>query len=580
MGMRNYIPFSYKMMLPYLLLVMITDVVIGFFSYQTALQSRTELVQTNVKWTMQQISDNIQYKMLDMQAVSDSLFGSTSFQKYLQITGDSLEVYEMTSRNLLPTLETSLGMSVQKIRLILYPANKQINEVYGKLDTAITSQSYHILSFSRLEQQADFRKFVQSGKDNKWIQMDTDKSLNHISLLRKLISFNDYQTEIGYLRMSIPLKDIFLSFAALDLNEGSVIRIINQSDGATLIQNAEASGSADDYLKVKIDIPASDFRLETMVPMKILKEDAGKIRNITMLVCGISFVIIALIAVIIARYSGRKMLRIVTHVRSFQNGNFDMRIPFKGNDEFSLLSAAFNRMAHHIDELIREVYLQGMQKKEKELEALQAQINPHFLYNTLSSINSLANIGEIEKLSAMVSQMSKFYRLTLNDGKMIISLDNEINQVKAYLEIQMIKYANRFSVSYSIEPELADCPIIKLILQPFVENVFQHAWFEEHIHIGITGRREDDNIILQINDNGIGMPAEKLQVLLQPREEPGGYGIRNVNERIKLQYGEEYGVFIDSKIGIGTSVRLTLPYLKSQLHEGGASNELPYPAGG
>ena len=181
------------------------------------------------------------------------------------------------------------------------------------------------------------------------------------------------------------------------------------------------------------------------------------------------------------------------------------------------------------------------QKKQAELDVLQAQISPHFLYNTLSTIGSLANLGEVQKVTQMVKGLSKFYRLTLNGGNVYISLEKELEQVGTYLEIQRVKYADTFEVYFDIEPEILHTPVIKLILQPFVENIFKHAWFGETIAIRITGKRLGDRIELKIIDNGIGMRPETLKKMLsntvQSDSHSDKYGLKNVEERIKLRYG-------------------------------------------
>jgi sensor histidine kinase YesM len=273
------------------------------------------------------------------------------------------------------------------------------------------------------------------------------------------------------------------------------------------------------------------------------------------------------IGIIVARLSGKKMKRIVTLVGSFQEGNFYKRIQFSGNDEFVHIADAFNAMARSIQDLIRNVYEQGIQKKQAELDALQAQINPHFLYNTLSTIGSLANLGETRKVTKMVKGLAKFYRLTLNEGHVYVSLEQELEQVETYLEIQRVKYANNFTVYMDIDPEIKNVKVIKLILQPFVENIFKHAWFGETIAIRITGHRLKDCIELKIIDNGIGMKPETLRKMLSASTQSDGYGLINVQERIKLRYGSDFGIHIASIYGAGTTVQILLPIDNIEVNE-------------
>lgn len=559
----KYVPFSYKIMVPYLLLVMLTDAVVGYFSYRTAVRSRTEIVEANVGWALAQMRDNAFYRLNDLRAISDSLFSSPAFQSNLQVAGDRALVHDTIVHSLLPLVETPLRMTAQNIRMIVYVANPGIDEIHGNLDAPINEKSYAILSMSRLKRESWYAGLAAGGEDNVWRQVGNDEAQGNLSLVRKLISFMDYQTEIGFLRISVPARALFQSLPGSELGAGSLVQVSDSRTGQVLYSNDPdrrlSPGEERRYLTLKEAIPGTDIAIEANIPLDVLRQDASRIGAITLLVCGASFVAMAALSVLVARYSGRKMMRIISVVRSFQSGLFAKRIPHRGNDEFAQISSAFNQMAQHIEDLIREVYLRGIQKKEAELQALQSQINPHFLYNTLSSINSLARIGETDKLGAMVAGLARFYRLTLDDGSRLIPIGKEIEQVKSYLDIQAIKYANRFTVGYELEPDILRCETVKLIVQPFVENVFKHAWFGERIHIRIVGRRDGERIELKIIDDGIGMPAHVSERLLK-RGREGGCGIRNVHERIRLQYGPDYGVSLHSRLGIGTTVRIVLPY--------------------
>jgi sensor histidine kinase YesM len=201
-----------------------------------------------------------------------------------------------------------------------------------------------------------------------------------------------------------------------------------------------------------------------------------------------------------------------------------------------------------------------LRKREAELAALQAQINPHFLYNTLSSISRLAKFGEIGKLHDMVMALAKFYRLTLSDGRAIIPIEDEWQQALAYVDIQRIKHRDRLRFSFRIDEGLFRYDTLKLILQPFIENVLEHSWYGgEPIWLKIWGYAQDESIVFQIIDDGVGMPPGKIESIFAPSGVKAGYGIRNVHERIRLQFGEPFGVSIRSGRGIGTSVKIVIP---------------------
>lgn len=558
---KTYIPFTYKLMAMYLLLVLLTDVSIGYISYTMLIDSRTEMAETNIRTAMEQTRNNIKYKMDEIQRMSDTLFGSLSFQSALQKKGEPLEIYHTMKDEIVPQIMAPLELFGDHIRLFVYNTNPDLNDVPGDdMNEPIQDSDYYILPFSSIKDSEWFRKFQKTRSDNVWMPLDTDRKLENISHIRKLVSYQDYSTVIGYLRITAHLDDLLGNFDTFPIEEGISLRLIDQGSGMILYERGQAdrAGRGTD-LKLSEAIPGSDFVIETFVPTAYLKKDARKLQEIIFAVCTASFLFMAFIGFIVARLSGRKISRIITLVRSFEEGNFQKRIRFHGNDEFVRIADAFNAMAANIQDLINSVYVQGIQKKQAELEALQSQINPHFLYNTLSTISSLANLGEAGKVTAMVRGLSKFYRLTLNQGNVYIPLKMELEQVQTYLDIQRVKYADRFSVLFDVDPEALDCRVIKLILQPFVENIFKHAWFDNRITIRIVGRRMGDLLELKVIDNGIGMRPDTLKDMLAGPRQQGGYGLKNVDERIKLRYGPDYGVRISSIYGGGTTVCILLP---------------------
>ncbi|CQR54689.1 sensor histidine kinase [Paenibacillus riograndensis] len=560
--LKKYMPFTYKMMIPYLLLVLLTDVTIGYISYSMLTDSRTEMAESNIRTGMEQARNNIRYQMDEIQRMSDNLFGSQPFQRALELKGTPFEIYLAMLDEIVPQITAPLQLFGNKIRFMLYTPNSQLNIVSGdNLNEPIYDSDYYILPLKDIADSGWYQSLKDSKRDNLWLQIDTDQKLDNLSHVRRLVNFSDYKTVIGYVRITVSLEDLFGGFDTFPVEEGITLRLVEETTGDILFQRGPANydDAGGDYLSLHEKIPGSSFVIESLVPDTYLTKDAGRLGRVIFALCALSFLVMTVIGYVVARLSGRKMSRIVGLVRSFQEGNFQKRIRFSGNDEFVQIADSFNVMATNIQELINSVYVQGIQKKQAELEALQAQINPHFLYNTLSTISSLANLGEIEKVTGMVQGLSRFYRLTLNQGNVYIELEKELEQVATYLDIQRVKYADAFTVYVDVEEEILHMQVIKLVLQPFVENVFKHAWFGETIAIRLTGRRVGDNIELKVIDNGIGMRPEDIKRMMQGPSQAGGYGVKNVNERIKLRYGDDYGVTIASFFGAGTTVRLLLP---------------------
>ncbi|WP_150265178.1 sensor histidine kinase [Paenibacillus tepidiphilus] len=567
---KKYIPFTYKTMIPYLVLVLLTDMIIGYIAYTMLIQSRTEMAETNIRTALKQTRSNIEYQTDEITRMANSLFLNLTFQSALQFRGEPLQNMLKMRDDIVPYMKAPLQLYGNSLRLALYTVNDSMYDITGdEMWTPIGRSDYYVLSYRDIEHADWFQAMIAEGQDSFWLQADTDAGLGNISYVRKLVASNAAPAIIGYVRVTARIDELFGNFDAFPIGQGMNLRLIDTAAGTSIYGKGQVNPAAgkNDYLVISEELSLPGYAIEARVPHAYLYKDASRMQRAITAVCSISFLIMALIGFLVARLSGKKIKRIVTLVRSFQEGNFYKRIGFGGNDEFGYIAGAFNQMATSIQELIRNVYVQGIQKKQAELDVLQAQISPHFLYNTLSTIVSLANLGEVEKVTRMVQGLSKFYRLTLNEGRVYITLEQELEQVRMYLEIQRVKYADTFEVYLDVDPDILQVPMLKLILQPFVENIFKHAWFGETIAIRITGRRAGDRIELKVIDNGIGMRPENLEQMRSNPAHSGSYGLKNVEERIKLRYGNEFGIDIGSIYGAGTTVRIILPVDNEEIRE-------------
>ena len=239
--------------------------------------------------------------------------------------------------------------------------------------------------------------------------------------------------------------------------------------------------------------------------------------------------------------------------------------------EIDELSENFNDKIIRIKELIENIKTEQKNKKNTELWLLQSQINPHFLYNTLDTVVWMAEAGDSKKVVDMITALSSFLRIGLNNGKRFISIREEIRHIESYLKIQKFRYEDILEYSIEIEDNLFDIRILKLLLQPIVENALYHGikYKRSGGKISIKGYREEKNIILQVKDNGIGMDSTRLEKLRNTvnikfvdavvKSSGESFGLYNVAERIRLYYGSEYGLNIESKENIGTTVSIILP---------------------
>jgi len=234
-----------------------------------------------------------------------------------------------------------------------------------------------------------------------------------------------------------------------------------------------------------------------------------------------------------------------------------------------------NQLRKLMDDIVKE----QEQKRKSEFSALQAQINPHFLYNTLDSIVWMIESDRYREAISMVTALARLFRISLSKGNTIITIRTELQHAMDYLHIQSIRYKNKFTVETNIDPYIEDYYTIKLIIQPLLENAIYHAieMMGGDGVISINGYFMNDDIYIEVKDNGLGMLPEKAESLLEAEpaaEKKGsGFGLKNVHQRIQLYYGQQYGLEIDSEIDVGTIVRIHLPANKNadleQVKEGG-----------
>lgn len=250
-------------------------------------------------------------------------------------------------------------------------------------------------------------------------------------------------------------------------------------------------------------------------------------------------------------------------MKTVESGNLDIQISDTRKDEIGDLARGFQHMVTELRRLIREVYESQIAQKKYEMTALRAQINPHFLYNSLSLINWKALEIGAEDISKVTLELSRYYRTSLNKGKNVMPIREELDNVKAYLEIQEMFHDYSFDVEIAVAPDIMEYETLNLVLQPLAENAIHHGIDQLRDRKGvitITGSKEGQEIVLKVTDNGNGMSQEKAESILQNTSP--GYGVKNVHSRIQLQYGESYGLIINSVEGTGTEIQVHFPVVE------------------
>ena len=297
-------------------------------------------------------------------------------------------------------------------------------------------------------------------------------------------------------------------------------------------------------------------------PTEIITHSAADllIRNVPLV--GICVVLLVILGYLFSRRIVSYLERLTENMNQIHMGFRKVTVSSSSNDEVGVLIRSFRRMMDQMNHLISEVYEGKIRLQNSEMKALQAQINPHFLYNSLSIINWKALEAGEEEISKVTLALSTYYRTSLNRGETMTTVENEMNNIRSYLRIQLIMHDNSFQAieKVDLDSEMMGIRIPKLILQPFVENAIDHGLDlseREKKFLRITVRQEGDSVLFEIEDNGAGMEEEKAQKIMSYQSP--GYGVRNVCERIRVLYGEAGSVRVESAVGEGTKVMIRLP---------------------
>lgn len=307
------------------------------------------------------------------------------------------------------------------------------------------------------------------------------------------------------------------------------------------------------------------WKVAATIPLKDVLYQTGSIKMMAIVVGIVVIALSSTISFLISTKITKPIREMTKLVKVVAKGNLDVKYEARTNDELKDLSDGFNYMTSSLKELIGKVYIEEIQLKQAQLENLNAKINPHFLYNTLDTIYWMLVIAEQNEISNLVVALSDMLRYSISKSGDQVTVREEIKQIDNYLYIQKTRFKDRLDVEYEVEEAANDCYIMKLLIQPIVENAIKHGLeFQSQKGLIIIKVYEKvEEIIIQIIDNGKGMSEREVKHLLNRADTSSlkkpGIGLNNVNERIKMFYGAKYGITVESKLGEGTCVNINVP---------------------
>jgi two-component system, sensor histidine kinase YesM len=328
-----------------------------------------------------------------------------------------------------------------------------------------------------------------------------------------------------------------------------------------LIKRLNEGSLQEDFVFKESSSTSYDWTAYLYRPLDTIYASTYKITVTVFIVILLCVLILFLSIYFLSRVTVRPLEKLEKNMELIEKGDLSVTVTNSSTDEIGNLIRRFSNMVHKLQEMINEVYKSKIAKQEYEMKALQAQINPHFFYNSLSLINSKAIIAEQEDISKMAQLLSTFYRTTLNRGKNTISVREELENTTSYIQIQRMMHSDSFDVRCEVDEEILDYTMLNLLLQPLVENAINHGIDHKESPgkavLTITAKQLDNNLIFNVSDNGCGMEPELLITILTTKTK--GYGVQNVHHRVQLTYGVEYGLTYTSKLMEGTTVTLTIP---------------------
>lgn len=568
-----------KIMIIYICIGTIPILLLGLFASGQERKTLMEREHRNIEDSVSQGASQLKSQILVYNNLSDYIAFNQPISDVLIGDYDNIfSMYEQYTATVDPVLSS------------LKYFNPNINQITIYLDKNIVKHDTMVDSLQTIEGEKWYRQNESSlSQKVKWI-IDAE---NKTSFSARTMPIMEQNKQKGILYLDVNYDSLFAGFD--DISRDSYGLYIVDKKGNVLFEKdtfsentasknntkttakkskekrlsfpalkkkmeAQENGKKSNYLIVSADAGVDDWKIIVYQPQKMM---AREIQTLLVLVMGIIAVCIitsVVASLAFSRFVVRDIKRLRDNMQAVEEGNMELMVTSNAGDEVGSLIRGFGSMLGEINRLIHEVYESKLTQRKSEMTALQAQINPHFLYNSLSLINWKALEAGQQDISKITLALSSFYRTSLNRGKNVLTIEKEIENMKSYLEIQLCMHDNDFDVIMDIDEEILPYQTLNLLLQPLVENAIDHGIDlkeDGRGYIKIIGRKDAENIYLTVEDNGVGIEPEILSSILEFKTK--GYGVRNVNQRIRLYYGEEYCLRIESEVGKGTRCTINIP---------------------
>lgn len=563
---------------------------LSLWSYQTTFKTvRNEAYQVMVSAFEQDVR-SINTSLAQIESTADLLCNDADVQRYFQQSFNTAsEEYEQSVRMLRSTDSLLRGMA-RSVRLTMIGYHAELHEIVpfdfenrfslasfsdagmgtqGQVDTAV----YRASRFSMEDWPADIR----SNAKQQWVQTQGDVRNGTASLLQGL-TVSRFSESAGAIKLTFSLHELL---PGVNLQSGDAEYHTYVLNGGALM--GASPDAAEQWQLAISSIPQlasnksdATHQMDGLIAYTAHLNNGWQVTRIyefeamnrfsqitfqfiTVLI--LSLLVTFGLSYIIANHFSSRIHAIGSVVSQFAQGQLNVRVPYQGDSDLDELALGFNKMAERIQSLIRDVYQTQILQQQQHLAMLQSQIRPHFLYNSLSAVVRLSERGDMPAIKSIAMALVRFYRISLSKGREQILFRDEVEHVRAYLEVCAIRYRDGFTCTVDIAPQCDLCYVPKIILQPFVENALEHGMLSDQLlHIRIKAIVHAGSLLITIQDDGVGLSAQMQAALSKDvQTSQNGYGIHNVRQRIQLTYGSGWGVRMHNVQPHGLCVTLAMP---------------------
>ncbi|AIQ57474.1 sensor histidine kinase [Paenibacillus borealis] len=583
-----YVPLRTKFIVLFCLLITIPFLVIGTISYKkyTAGVERSTVELSNQ--VVSQININLEHYIKELDRLTlTPLYDEDMMQILRKHSGNgSANTYLTTDETLKMNLFiSSLAFDRGEIESILVFTND--GGIFSNLDQSVRKRWDRSM--------ADWMEAVEQ-EDGGLAILPPHTAAYYTEAKQGIISVarvirEPYTNDmLGIVKVDLTARG-FGSIVSTVRSSGSGLLQITGKDQVMLYSGPGGlPDSGESYITASACSSYTGLKVTSLIPRTQLREDARELTNSTLIVSIVALMAAYAAAILLSNRLIKPIAHLQSKMRQVKRGLFLERATVTTSDEIGQLTEGFNTMIGEIDRLVKEVYETRLKEREAELLALQSQIHPHFLYNTLEMVNMLALQGNTRELSGVVTSLGKLLRYTVGHQEQMVYVLDEVKFVEAYLRIQGMRHGDKLQAMIHIDSSFDYCVVPKLILQPLIENVIEHAMGQDKLQLVLTASVEEEDLVLSVKDDGLGITGERMQELEEqlfqnksrprPETEQGGFGriqkgfaLRNVHQRLRLLYGEPYGLTLDNTADRGVTVSLRLPMNWEAMNNAGPAGD-------